>query len=758
MGTSSAVRSVALRLEVQGDDVVVRKLDQVGKGGESAMGRLKNSSREVPGYLKAVSTVSSGVKDELGELGGRAGLAGRALMAIGPVGVGVAATLGSVALAANAAFSKTREAMEFSDAIEQQSKRLKIGTENLQAWQAAAVDADVSADSLAGAFVLIKQKSDEYVAGLMRSKEARPFQLLGISREDMALAEDAEKKLLLIAGALEKVDANQREGIIEKLGLGEIGPLLEGGRANLEKMLAAAKSNGQVLSETVTKPLAEANKESDKLSKKISNDWARALQGLAPVMDWFQRRWGEIASTIAGALNPSDDERKEKLKAQIAAADAIIKSGGKAWYNTDAAAEAQSVENAKKARARAQAELDGLNRVPLQPFHVSVEAYVKAGLLPKSALKLPPTAEELAKAEEDRKRAEAEAKRRAEEQRRLQEQRTAFIDRLGQVEASADREATVAQARANADKLRGKAGYYQAVADMIRVTADAEVKEIEAAAQTELDQLKKLEDAFKKAGLAVPDNLASQQKTIERIKDKKVSAVRERQGQDAADNAKEARGELGHLIDQLSGPLDEAMNNAAAHGLQSFSDALVSIATGAADAGAAVKKMAASIIADLARIVINKTIVAPVGNWLSGAVSKAGDFLSGWLGGGHAAGGPVSAGVVYPVNEKGFELLQTRQDSYVLDHSKSMTNVAAAVAKQIQPSVVVTQSAPQVKISNYGEPIVVQKQKYDPKSNTLSLDFRRGLRQEISNSVSDGDLDPALGARFNATPTVKRRM
>ena len=81
----------------------------------------------------------------------------------------------------------------------------------------------------------------------------------------------------MIAGALEKVDTNQRQGIIEKLGLGALGPLLELGRTRIEEMLAEARKGGQVLSENITKPLADANKESDKLTKKIGNDWVAHL-------------------------------------------------------------------------------------------------------------------------------------------------------------------------------------------------------------------------------------------------------------------------------------------------------------------------------------------------------------------------------------------------------------------------------------------------------------------------------------------------
>lgn len=61
------------------------------------------------------------------------------------------------------------------------------------------------------------------------------------------------------------------------------------------------------------------------------------------------------------------------------------------------------------------------------------------------------------------------------------------------------------------------------------------------------------------------------------------------------------------------GDMDTAMSSVKANGLQSVEDGLTSIVTGAQSARQAFKQMAASIIADLARIAIRKAIVAAIG-------------------------------------------------------------------------------------------------------------------------------------------------
>lgn len=84
--------------------------------------------------------------------------------------------------------------------------------------------------------------------------------------------------------------------------------------------------------------------------------------------------------------------------------------------------------------------------------------------------------------------------------------------------------------------------------------------------------------------------------------------------------------------------------NAALKGVKSLEDSLVGIVTGATDAKDAFRSMAQSILADIARIVIQKQISAPIAAALGG------------LFGGKAIGGPVQRGRPVMVGERGAEL------------------------------------------------------------------------------------------------------
>lgn len=113
--------------------------------------------------------------------------------------------------------------------------------------------------------------------------------------------------------------------------------------------------------------------------------------------------------------------------------------------------------------------------------------------------------------------------------------------------------------------------------------------------------------------------------------------------------------------------LNEALQNVAVEGLQAISDGLVDVITGARKMGDVFRSVVTSIISDLLRIQLQRAIIGPLTNALSGIFGGAGGLSKldagtlGWanpFGGARAAGGPVLPGRMYLVGEKGPELLQ----------------------------------------------------------------------------------------------------
>lgn len=109
----------------------------------------------------------------------------------------------------------------------------------------------------------------------------------------------------------------------------------------------------------------------------------------------------------------------------------------------------------------------------------------------------------------------------------------------------------------------------------------------------------------------------------------------------------------------------ESLQSVAVEGLGSIQEALVGIISGTENVGDAFKKMAASIIADLIRIQVQRAIIGPLANALGGLFAGVGASSFGsnagmqslLFGGARAAGGPTLPGRTYLIGEKGPELL-----------------------------------------------------------------------------------------------------
>jgi hypothetical protein len=112
---------------------------------------------------------------------------------------------------------------------------------------------------------------------------------------------------------------------------------------------------------------------------------------------------------------------------------------------------------------------------------------------------------------------------------------------------------------------------------------------------------------------------------------------------------------------------NKLLQSAAVGGLHSFEDALVDIVTGSESAADAFKRLANSIIADLARIAIRQAIMGPIAAALGGGGGAGGGLNLGALfGGARAAGGPVEAGKAYLVGEKRPELFVPNKSGVIL--------------------------------------------------------------------------------------------
>lgn len=110
----------------------------------------------------------------------------------------------------------------------------------------------------------------------------------------------------------------------------------------------------------------------------------------------------------------------------------------------------------------------------------------------------------------------------------------------------------------------------------------------------------------------------------------------------------------------------ESLAGVALNGVKSLEDGLVDIVSGAKSAKEAFKSMASSIINDLIRIMIQKSITGPIANALGGMFS------------GKAIGGPVQRNTPYLVGERGPELFMPSASGSIVP-TKDLSSASAGV-------------------------------------------------------------------------------
>lgn len=113
----------------------------------------------------------------------------------------------------------------------------------------------------------------------------------------------------------------------------------------------------------------------------------------------------------------------------------------------------------------------------------------------------------------------------------------------------------------------------------------------------------------------------------------------------------------------VGGSINDSLGNVAVSGLQTLNDRLVDVIMRTKSLGGAFKDVASLIISELARIAIQRTLIAPLADMLfgkssgggGGILSSIGSALSSLWGGAHADGGLIPNGTIGIVGERGPE-------------------------------------------------------------------------------------------------------
>lgn len=765
MPPSSTVRSVAWRLSIEGDEIVVQKMDAIGR-------KAKSTTEQVTPGLRAINAASEDLKDSLSEAADHAGIFGSALSALGPTGLIAAAALGGLALAAHEAFSQTREAEQFADTVEKVAGRLRLGVEAYQEISQGARAFNIDQGQVDAGLQQLKGSIDQFVAGVSGGRGmSRVFKDLGLTREQLAGAGSLEAQLNLIADALSRVqNANVREGLADRLGVKDLLPMLQEGSAGIDRLRQSAQAAGLVMEATLVRQGAEANRQIEDLDRKVETRLHSSFVGLSPVLLGLKGLLADMAGTVGDmvqSLLKVDSKSIDFMRRQLGPLNEtidkfqpLVDEANRRGQNDATAARARSIlSNALAQRDAIMAEIRKrvLDSQQSSPENLAAKNMV----LGRSNVPiLPPSVED---EQLNAKLEEAQAKADSLAQRRQQ-----AIDQLAARAQSAANDRVAAEDAADVEILRNKAGYYAALFKQSDDARDGQIASIKAEEQVQLDSLSKqrveltnLKKTFDDLGKTMPgyqkalDDIAAAEARVRSSSQDRVEAAAMENQARRVSIAREAAGALSQLVDRVNGPLKEALQNVGATELDSFTENLVSIVTNAKDAGRAITDMVTSIIADFARLALQRSVEAPLAGALDAAISGM------FKGPGHAPGGGVRAGVTYPVNERGGmpeTYFTPAGDGYVLSSPSSLDNIVRLVSQRIPAgaTVIAPSAPPKVEVHNHGEPMDVS-QSYDAPTNTTRIDLKKQLGDANSAAVRRGDQDAAMNDRYGVKPLPRRR-
>lgn len=359
-----ATVSKKIRLGTEGAEHVARDFNKVGAAGEK-MGRdITKGARGIPPAMRAVDTAAAQAKGGVEGLAGRAGALGGVLTSMGPMGLAAAAGIGAAGAAFAWAAQQGALAVDWAENVDLLSQRLGIGTTAIQEWRDAAAGfgvenekADASLDSL---------NKNIGTAILGTGKAAKIFALMGFTPEQIKSLKDVDSALPLIADKLKELPLASRQAFAEKLGIGDLLPLLAQGSDGIASIRDRLKELGPIVAAGDFEKLAEANDKMDDAAIRAERATRNLSIALAPLAGNFKDAKSgmiEFFADVIEGFKAVEDRSEFALRKQLKYEEAMAKSNS-AGFAAGHAKEAERIRGVLRDMARAEA--DQTNRLKAQ--------------------------------------------------------------------------------------------------------------------------------------------------------------------------------------------------------------------------------------------------------------------------------------------------------------------------------------------------------------------------------------------------------
>jgi hypothetical protein len=314
--------TVAIKLDLRGQEELKRRLGELGPAGDRAFKDLMRAAKPVKGEMDLVGGSVLLLKDGLGDLAQQAGPVARLFTTVSPLALGFGAALGVVAMAVREVFvlmERSRETAFWAEELENVERASGLAAERILSIGSAAQMAGADFNAVLSGMEEFSKRIGEYRAtGQGEARDA--FDALGL-RDLVDNGADATAILDAVLERMREIDdPSRRLALADKLGLREAAPLLQQSADEMARMLAAADGINAAFSNSVLERFADAA--ADIREAELRQARAQQFQSLATLDLEVARaeataRYEEARAALTAGRIPLEEQTTEQLNLQL---------------------------------------------------------------------------------------------------------------------------------------------------------------------------------------------------------------------------------------------------------------------------------------------------------------------------------------------------------------------------------------------------------------------------------------------------------
>lgn len=275
-----------------------------------------NIARKMTGRTGFASAINSGlgeVRSGVESTAASVPILGSALGELGPVGIGVAAVLGGLAVAMN----KAAEAAQFSDDLSAAANRLSLTAEALQEIRYAAEANDVEVPKAEAAIMDLNAALGALQSGVGDGKIRAALEALKIPQEQIDGFRTAEDLLPTLADHIKDLSTEaQQVQLAKKFGVVDLLPLLRQGSDGIATLRTRAHELNLVLDEETVQSTADLNEELRVADERLATATRRLNTSFVPALVGVKTALADAAVSLAGFFNWLGNSGGDEAKVQ----------------------------------------------------------------------------------------------------------------------------------------------------------------------------------------------------------------------------------------------------------------------------------------------------------------------------------------------------------------------------------------------------------------------------------------------------------